>query len=491
MSNPRPPRRKPIEGALGITPALQRKSKTRREKQHALTEITARTPKLRNDLLPQLSIVRMPIDALTPAARRVRRSEEVQIERVRASIEKFGICAPILIGADRRIVHGHIVWEAARRIGLSEVPAIIVDHLTPDERRALSIALNRLGETGVWDEEMLACELEELIDAGEDVLVTGFEEAEIDALLLPDDDPQADEEENIPVATSPAISKLGDLWKLGDHLLKHGDARDPASYAALFDDGEQARLVLTDEPYNVPNVGHVTSNAGHREFAMAAGEMSPEEFAQFNRAWMTAATAHLMEGGLCGTFIDWRSVGLVLAMSEEVGLVLLNFVVWVKSNAGQGSLWRSRHELLPIFKKGDAAHVNNVELGRHGRWRSNVWFAPGASSLGSDAREGLAQHPTVKPRALLEDALLDVTRRGEIVLDPFGGSGSTLIAAESVGRVCRAIEIDGPYCDVIIRRWQEVTGEAAVLAASGETFAEISARARLNAENEDACEGGR
>ena len=275
MTNPKTARRSPIIGALGITAALQRKSKSRREKQHALTEISARTLKPRNDLLPQLSIILMPIDALTPAARRVRRSEEVQIARVRASIEKFGICAPILIGADRSIVHGHIVWEAARRIGLAEVPAIIVDHLTPDERRALSIALNRLGETGVWNEEMLACELEELIDAGEDVLVTGFEEPEIDALLLPDDDPQADEEENIPVATSPAVSKPGDLWNLGDHRLLQGDARDPVSYPPLFDDGELARLVLTDEPYNVPNVGHVTSNAGHREFAMAAGEMSP------------------------------------------------------------------------------------------------------------------------------------------------------------------------------------------------------------------------
>ena len=269
MSNTKRPQRKHIEAALGITPELQRKSKTRREKQHALTEIAARAPKRRNDLLPQLSIVRMPIDSLAPATRRVRRSDEAQIARVRASIEKFGICAPILIGADRCIVHGHIVWEAARRIGLSEVPVIIVDHLTPNERRALSMALNRLGETGLWDEEILACELEELIDLGEDVLVTGFEEAEIDALLLKDDDQSSGEEENMPILTGPAVSKPGNLWKLGDHRLFHGDARDPASYLALFDEGEQARLVLTDEPYNVPNVGHVTSNAGHREFAMA------------------------------------------------------------------------------------------------------------------------------------------------------------------------------------------------------------------------------
>ena len=207
--------------------------------------------------------------------------------------------------------------------------------------------------------------------------------------------------------------------------------------------GEQARLVLTDEPYNVPNVGHVTSQAHHREFAMAAGEMSREEFGAFNRAWMSSAASYVVDGGLIMTFIDWRSVELVLACGRDLELELVNIVVWSKSNAGQGSLWRSQHELLPVLKKGSAPALNNVELGRFGRWRSNVWCYPGASSVGSDAREGLAVHPTVKPRVLLEDALLDVSDRGEIVLEPFAGSGSTLIAAEATDRVCRAIEIDG------------------------------------------------
>ena len=251
-----------------------------------------------------------------------------------------------------------------------------------------------------------------------------------------------------------AVSRPGDLWLLGRHRLLQADARDPASYERLMLPGEQARLVLTDEPYNVPNVGHVTSQAHHREFAMAAGEMSREEFEAFNRAWMSSAALYLVDGGLIGTFIDWRSVELVLACGRDLGFDLINIVVWSKSNAGQGSLWRSQHELLPVFKKGSAPPINNVELGRFGRWRSNVWCYPGASSVGSDAREGLAVHPTVKPRALLEDALLDVSDRDEIVLEPFAGSGSTLIAAEATDRVCRAIEIDGLYCDAIVRRWQ-------------------------------------
>jgi DNA modification methylase len=193
-------------------------------------------------------------------------------------------------------------------------------------------------------------------------------------------------------------------------------------------------------------------------------------------AWMEPAIARLVEGGLLATFIDWRSIEVVLAAGRELGLDLLNLIVWQKANGGQGSLWRSQHELLPVFKKGRAPHVNNVELGRHGRWRSNVWSHPGASSLGSDARDGLQHHPTVKPRALLEDAILDVTHRGEIVIDCFAGSGSTLLAAEATGRVCRAIEIDGPYCDLIIERWQSLTQQEAVLAATGEPFAAVTLR---------------
>ena len=240
--------------------------------------------------------------------------------------------------------------------------------------------------------------------------------------------------------------------------------------------GEHARLVLTDEPYNVPNVGHVTSQPHHREFAMAAGEMSSSEFAEFNRNWMALCEACLVDGGLLATFIDWRSVELVLSCGRELGLELLNLIAWTKTNAGQGSLWRSQHELLPVFKKGTGSHVNNVELGRFGRWRSNVWQYAGASSIGSDARELLEVHPTAKPVAMLEDALIDVTNRGDCVLDPFAGSGSTLIAAENVGRSCRAIEIDGLYCDLVIRRWQNLTGETAILEETGEPFASVSER---------------
>jgi DNA modification methylase len=213
-----------------------------------------------------------------------------------------------------------------------------------------------------------------------------------------------------------------------------------------------ARLVLTDEPYNVKIAGNVTGGA-HREFAMASGEMTDAEFLAFNAAWMAAILPHLCDGGVCGTFIDWRGLSTVSAAAAKLGLKPLNLIVWAKTNAGMGSLYRSQHELLPLFKKGTVSYVNNVELGKRGRWRSNVWTYPGASSLGSDARRGLKDHPTVKPTAMLEDALLDLSNRSDIVVDPFLGSGSTLIAADKTGRVCRGIELDPLYVDVIVRRY--------------------------------------
>jgi DNA modification methylase len=242
-------------------------------------------------------------------------------------------------------------------------------------------------------------------------------------------------------------------------------------------DNDKARLILTDEPYNVPIAGHVTGGA-HREFLMASGEMTHAEFQAFNTAWIGAALPHLHDGGLFGTFIDWRGYPAVITAALQLDLIPINLIVWAKTNAGMGSLYRSQHELLPLFKKGNAPHINNVQLGKNGRWRSNVWSYPGASSLGSDARQGLQEHPTVKPVAMLEDALLDVTERGDIVLDPFLGSGSTLIACEKTGRRCRGLELDPLYVEVILRRYEAIAKRPAVLESTGETYAALAERRR-------------
>jgi DNA modification methylase len=263
--------------------------------------------------------------------------------------------------------------------------------------------------------------------------------------------------------------------RLGRTASSAGAQPIPQTLQGLMQGDPLARLVLTDEPYNVKISGHVTGG-GHREFAMASGEMTNAEFLAFNEAWMSAVLPCLCDGGVFGGFIDWRGLPTVHSAALKVGLVPLNLIVWTKTNAGTGSLYRSQHELFPLFKNGSAPHVNNIELGRRGRWRSNVWTYRGASSLGSDARRGLKDHPTVKPSAMLEDALLDLTNRGDIVIDPFLGSGSTLIAADKTGRVCRGVELDPLDVDVIVRRWELMTGNQAVLVETGETSDALAAR---------------
>jgi len=443
----------------------------RRDRREAIdVGAVPRTP--RNDLLPVCPKETRQVADLTPADRKVRKLTEAQVARVTGSIQKLGFVTPILIDAHGKIIDGHTRVEVAKRLGLSEIPCLIVDHLSATELKALKIAINRTAETGVWDLPALEIDLGELIVDGFEVELTGFSAPEIDCVL------PAEVEEAATALHSVAVSRPGDLWTLGPHKVLCGSALERSCFAALMGD-DVARLVLTDEPYNVPIAGHVTSG-GHREFAMAAGEMTLDQFGDFNLTWMTLCIAYLMQGGVLGTFIDWRSVDLVIRTGKLLDLELLNLIVWEKTNAGMGSLWRSQHEMLPMFKKGGAPHINNIELGKHGRNRSNVWTYPGANSLGSSAQEMLADHPTPKPVPMLQDALLDITERGDIVLDPFLGSGSMLIAAEATGRRCRGIELDPLYVDLAVRRWEAHTGENAFLEHDGASFGE-TAEARSDA----------
>lgn len=269
--------------AEGVSKAVAAKARKRRETQRALREICAHAPaKRRNDLAPSLELINAPTESLKPASRQVRRREAAQNAKIAASLGEFGICRPILITADHMIVEGHGIWEAAKRLGIAEVPCVVIDHLDAEQLRRLRITLNRLAETGAWDVEALRLEFEELIVLGEDLIVTGFEMAEIDTLLLENTDDAADFEPEAPLSLPlVATSRPGDVWILDDHRLTQGDARDPNVYEQLMGEGERAALALTDPPYNVPNVGHVTGNADHREFAVAHGEMSREEFASF------------------------------------------------------------------------------------------------------------------------------------------------------------------------------------------------------------------
>jgi DNA modification methylase len=379
------------------------------------------------------------------------------------------------VGRDDEIIHGEVSYEAAKQLGLDRLPCIRIGHLTPEEQRVLRLAINRLAEKGEWNLEALKIEFDELIVLNAPIEITGFSPSEIDQVILDDSGEGLEQGPVDPEPSATAIAKIGDVFQLGHHRVACGDATDPAVLARLLEGDDRVRLVLTDEPYNVKIAGNVTGG-DHREFAMASGEMTDAEFLTFNEAWVTAVLPYLCDGGVLGTFIDWRGLPTVHSAAAKLGLVPLNLIVWAKTNFGMGSLYRSQHELLPLFKKGSAPHVNNVELGKRGRWRSNVWTYPGASSLGSDARRGLKDHPTVKPTAMLEDALLDLTHRGDIIIDPFLGSGSTLIAAEATGRACRGIELDPLYVDVIVRRYEAATGAPAVLVETGETFGALAAQ---------------
>lgn len=420
-----------------------------------------------------------PVDSLKPAKRNARTHSRKQIRQIADSIKRFGFTNPVLIDDACGIVAGHGRVAAAKLLGLDTVPVLPLGDLSAKERQAYALADNKLALNAGWDQDLLAVEFQELIDAGFELELTGFSLAEIDFTLDQasqnrpgTEDPTAD---RIPAMAQDAVSRAGDLWRLGRHLLLCGDARDKAHYDVLMQGGE-AGLVFTDPPYNVPIDGHVCGlgRIRHREFAMGVGEMEEEAFIGFLSSALQNMSTRCRDGAILYVCMDWRHMAELSAAGRHSGLVLKNLCVWNKTNGGMGSFYRSKHELIFVFKHGEAPHVNSFGLGDTGRYRTNVWDYPGISSIGPGRAEELAMHPTVKPVALVADAIRDCSRRGDIVLDPFAGSGTTLIAAQMTGRAARLIEYDPYYCDTIIRRFEAFTGKAAVLAESGETFEAVS-----------------
>ena len=431
------------------------------------------------------------IARLKPFSRQVRRYKASQVRKLAKSVDSFGFVLPILIDEADRVVGGWALVLAAQRLGLTEIPAITVTDLSESELRALRLALNRLSEDGAWDKQELAFELKELVDLGFEIDLTGFEIAEID-LIIEEHGDNLDREQSPedavlePDRDEPAVTQLGDLWRLGRHLLLCGDAREPASYHALLG-GEEPRLVFTDPPYNVPILGHASGlgRIKHADFAMAAGEMTEEDYVEFLQGVLNCMGEVLVNGGIAFLCIDWRHVEQAIRASKLAQLALKNICVWVKTNGGMGTFYRSRHEFVLVLKNGDGPHVNSFGLGDTGRYRTNVWEYAGANAFGQGRLEELAMHPTVKPTALVADAIKDCSRRGDLVLDPFAGSGTTIIAAEKAGRHARAIEIDPHYCDVIVRRWQAYTGKSATHVVAGLRLDEVEAQRRITNEIEE------
>jgi DNA modification methylase len=434
----------------------------------------------------QLTVVSLPIGTLKLDPRNPRLHSARQRRQIGRSIQAFGFNVPVLIDADNNVIAGHGRVLACQDIGYTHIPTIRLEHLSEAQKRAFMIADNRLTETGVWDDRLLAEQLKELseLDLEFSLEATGFEIGEIDLRIeAPVAGPigENDPADAIPPDTSRlAVSQGGDLWLLGRHRVFCGSALESHAFATVMD-GEQAAMAFTDPPYNTPIDGHVSGlgRARHREFMMAAGEMDQAEFTEFLTRSCTLLARHSVDGAINFICMDWRHTGELLAAGREVYSECKNICVWVKHNAGMGSFYRSQHELVFVFKHGRGSHRNNVQLGRYGRHRSNVWSYRGANCFGRSTDEGNLRelHPTVKPVVMVADAILDCSTRGEVVLDPFLGSGTTVAAAERTGRRCFGIEIDPLYVDTIVRRWQAFTGEVARHAVTGRTFVELEVQA--------------
>lgn len=428
----------------------------------------------------------VPIEALKPYPRNARTHSKRQIDEIASSIHRFGFVNPVLIDASRTVLCGNGRLAAARKLGLRLVPALRIDHLSDAERRAYVIADNRLAEKAGWDREILTIEFQHLIELNFDVDVTGFSTGEIDLIIdgasPPTTHDTADDLAEFGIQSS-AVSQPGDVWSLGQHKLFCGNALNRDSYKTVLGT-EKAQMVVTDPPYNVAISGHAMGRGKtrHREFAMASGEMSKSQFEGF----LTGAVKRLIEfsadGSIHFIFMDWRHLPELLGAALPRYSEWKNLLVWNKSNAGQGTFYRSKHELILALKNGTARHINNFELGASGRYRTNVCDYPGVNSLHPARRGDLELHPTVKPIALIADLIRDCSRRKGIILDPFCGSGTVLLAAERAGRVARAIELDPLYVDVAIRRFEKHTGIVARDAKTGLTFAEVEARRASDAE---------
>jgi len=423
----------------------------------------------------RLEVMYLRTTSLKPDPRNPRVHTDKQVRQIAQSIESFGFNVPLLIDEQQQVIAGHGRLMAARKIGWDTVPTIKLSHLTESQRIAFLIADNRLTENSTWDERMLGEQLKILseLELDFDLEAIGFEVPQIDLLIDGlNAVPEADPDDRLPEATGSPVTVCGDLWQLGKHRVLCGNSLDTESYVRLLE-GTKADLVITDPPYNVVIDGHATGNGSihHREFAMASGEMSSTEFTNFLRLAMIAARNHSASGSLAYYFMDWRHMKEILSAGQEVYSEFLNLCVWAKSNGGMGSFYRSAHELVFLFKNGTGSHRNNVQLGKFGRYRTNVWNYPGANCFSrSDEGSLLALHPTPKPVALIADAMKDCTARGDLILDPFLGSGTAVVAAERSGRRCYGLELDPLYVDTIIRRWQRRTKLEAVHVETRETF---------------------
>lgn len=425
------------------------------------------------------TVEKVSIDKLKDYERSARVHPRQQHQKISRLIKRYGQVWPILVTPDLAIIDGHALRDGLKEAGFTEVDVLVIADQSPTEIKALRLAINRIPLDSKWDQERLRAEFAELLKLGFDLELTGFDTPEIDFTLRLDMPSAnlADDPALIPTAQDQAISKRGDIFDLGPHRIGCGDARD-FNFLDVVRKGRLAQTTFIDPPYNIAIAGFVSGKGRHchREFVEASGELSEEDFFALLRDCLQVLRSSCDPSALIFACMDWRHILELTAAGKQLGLPLINICVWAKTNAGMGGLYRNQHELVAVFKAGSDPHRNNVELGRFGRNRSNLWTYPGMTSFGGERDNLLTLHPTVKPIPLIADAIRDVTKRGDIVLDTFSGSGSTLIAAEEIGRTCFAVELDPRYVDVAIRRWQTTTGKDAVHSVTGQRFDDLAQR---------------
>lgn len=421
-------------------------------------------------LKPAISgIVEQPPSALKPWTNNPRRHNAKQLFKLKKSMAKYGFTVPILVDETGVILAGEARWSAAQDLKLDSVPTRVISGLTQADKRAYVLADNKLALLSSWNSHLLRDEIQLLIDEDFEIELTGFSTVEIDLLI---EQPLADAELQAQDVPEHVVSRPRDLWVLDEHRLLCGNALEQSSYQRLLGT-DKAQMVITDPPYNVRIDGHAggLGKVKHKEFAMASGEMSSAGFVKFLREGAELLKTFSATGAIQFIFMDWRHQTELLQATEPVFGAPKQLCVWVKDNGGMGSFYRSQHELVFVFKNGSDPHINNFELGQHGRYRTNVWEYPSINS--GRGRELLALHPTVKPVAMIADAIQDCSHRQGLILDPFAGSGTVLVAAERTGRRARAIELDPQYVDVGIHRWQRVSGKQAVLLDTGQTWDQV------------------
>jgi DNA modification methylase len=428
----------------------------------------------------KLNIEYIKTEDIKPYEKNARVHDDKHVKQIVSSIKTFDFTNPVLIDENKEIIAGHGRWLSAKKLSMKEIPCVTLSHLNESQKKAYRIADNKLTINGDWDTDLLSLELKDLseLDLDFDLDVVGFELPEIDLMIQNLDNKEEDPLDELPETdNNKIVSKPGDIWQLGKHKIYCGDSLKDESFSKLMDE-EKATMIFTDAPYNVKVDGHVCGSGKikHEEFAMASGEMTQEEFTNFLSKAFTNLRNYSKDGSIHYLCMDWRHITEITTACDDIYTEMKNLCVWNKSAGGMGSLYRSKHELVFVYKNGTASHINNVELGKHGRYRTNVWDYPGVNSFGGD-RDKLQLHPTVKPVQMIIDAIMDTSNRGDMILDCFLGSGSTLIACEKANRICRGVELEPKYIDITIQRWQNLTGEKAINLTNDKTYEELTKEA--------------